>query len=137
MKKLDENLSKLLDVEPIQVEEVEILPVVQSSTDVVETSTDVETDFEFARKNMKELIQKGNVAVENILEVAKATDHPRAYEVVATLINSVASMNKDLMDIRKKKQDLTGEKKSQQINVDKAVFVGSTADLIRQIKENK
>lgn len=137
MKKLDENLSKLLDVEPIQAE-VEILPAVQPSTELVETSTaDVETDFEFARKNMKELIQKGNVAVENILEVAKATDHPRAYEVVATLINSVASMNKDLMDIRKKKQDLTGEKKSQQINVDKAVFVGSTADLIRQIKENK
>jgi len=136
MKKMEEKLADIFDVEPIvQKPEVqtEVLPAVIEET----VNNDTETDFEFARNNMKELIRKGNQAVDNILEVAKATDHPRAFEVVATLINSVASMNKDLMDIRKKKQDLTGEKKTQQINVDKAVFVGSTTDLIRQIKENK
>ena len=136
MKKMEEKLADIFDVEPVvQTTEVqnEVLPAVIEEV----SSTDTETDFEFARNNMKELIKKGNQAVDNILEVAKATDHPRAFEVVATLINSVAAMNKDLMDIRKKKQDLTGEKKTQQINVDKAVFVGSTTDLIRQIKENK
>lgn len=137
MKQLNENLSKLLDVEPIDMTPVEVLPAITEENAVVESKADIEEDFEFARKNMKDLIQQGNLAVDNILQVAKATDHPRAYEVVATLINSVAAMNKDLMDIRKKKQDITGEKKAQNINVDKAVFVGSTAELIRQIKENK
>jgi hypothetical protein len=135
MKQLNENLSKLLDVEPIDMTPVEVLPAVVD--EVSESKADIDEDFEFARKNMKDLIKQGNSAVEQIISVAKATDHPRAYEVVATLINSVAAMNKDLMDIRKKKQDITGEKKAQNINVDKAVFVGSTAELIRQIKENK
>ena len=135
MKQLNENLSKLLDVEPIDMTPIEVLPAVVD--EVSESKADIDEDFEFARKNMKDLIKQGNSAVEQIISVAKATDHPRAYEVVATLINSVAAMNKDLMDIRKKKQDITGEKKTQNINVDKAVFVGSTAELIRQIKENK
>ena len=135
MKQLNENLSKLLDVEPIDMTPMEVLPAVVD--EVSESKADIDEDFEFARKNMKDLIKQGNSAVEQIISVAKATDHPRAYEVVATLINSVAAMNKDLMDIRKKKQDITGEKKTQNINVDKAVFVGSTAELIRQIKENK
>ena len=135
MKQLNENLSKLLDVEPIDMTPIEVLPAVVD--EVSESKADIDEDFEFARKNMKDLIKQGNSAVEQIISVAKATDHPRAYEVVATLINSVAAMNKDLMDIRKKKQDITGEKKAQNINVDKAVFVGSTAELIRQIKENK
>jgi hypothetical protein len=135
MKQLNENLSKLLDVEPIDMTPIEVLPAVVD--EVSGSKADIDEDFEFARKNMKDLIKQGNSAVEQIISVAKATDHPRAYEVVATLINSVAAMNKDLMDIRKKKQDITGEKKTQNINVDKAVFVGSTAELIRQIKENK
>ena len=137
MKHMTDKLAEIFDIEPVKQEQ----PVVETQEvlpSVVETSNaDVETDFEFARKNMKHLIEQGNTAVEHIISVAKATDHPRAFEVVATLMNTVAGMNKDLMAIRKVKQDVTGEKKASQINVDKAVFVGSTADLIKQIKENK
>lgn len=135
MKNMTNNFSEIFDIEPIKEEkpEQEVLPVVVED----KSTSDTETDFEFARQNMKTLISQGNSAVEHIISVAKATDHPRAFEVVATLMNTVAGMNKDLMAIRKVKQDVTGEKKSQQINVDKAVFVGSTADLIKQIKENK
>lgn len=136
MKNMTDKLAEIFDIEPVEqtpiVETQEVLPAMVEST-----NADVETDFEFARQNMKTLINQGNAAVEHIISVAKATDHPRAFEVVATLMNTVAGMNKDLMAIRKVKQDVTGEKKSQQINVDKAVFVGSTADLIKQIKENK
>ena len=138
MKNMNEKLANIFDIEPVveqtlPVETQEALPVVIEEP----TNTDVETDFEFARQNMKNLINQGNAAVEHIISVAKATDHPRAFEVVATLMNTVAGMNKELMAIRKVKQDVTGEKKAQQINVDKAVFVGSTADLIKQIRENK
>lgn len=135
MKNMTNNFSEIFDIEPIKEEkpEQEVLPAVVED----KSTSDTETDFEFARQNMKTLISQGNSAVEHIISVAKATDHPRAFEVVATLMNTVAGMNKDLMAIRKVKQDVTGEKKSQQINVDKAVFVGSTADLIKQIKENK
>ena len=132
---MTDKFADIFDIEPVKEETQEILPAVVEEEN--KSSSDTETDFEFARENMKQLIKQGNTAVEHIISVAKATDHPRAFEVVATLMNTVAGMNKDLMAIRKVKQDVTGEKKSQQINVDKAVFVGSTADLIKQIKENK
>ena len=135
MKNMTNNFAEIFDIEPVEevTSQQEVLPAVVED----KSTSDTETDFEFARQNMKTLISQGNLAVEHIISVAKATDHPRAFEVVATLMNTVAGMNKDLMAIRKVKQDVTGEKKSQQINVDKAVFVGSTADLIKQIKENK
>jgi hypothetical protein len=109
--------------------------------EVVEASQndDAEADFAFARKNVKDLIKQGSAAVGNILEVAKASEHPRAYEVAATMLKTMADMNKDLLDMQKKRQDLNPASKpeAQQINVDKAVFVGSTAELIKQIKANK
>lgn len=134
MKKLNANLSEIFDVEPLEIETSEV-----TTTAVVEIKDDVETDFAFARKNVKDLIKQGSAAVGNILEVAKASEHPRAYEVAATMLKTMADMNKDLLDMQKKRQDLnpSAKQETQQINVDKAVFVGSTAELIKQIKANK
>jgi hypothetical protein len=134
MKKLNANLSEIFDVEPLEITSTEV-----TSTAVVEVNDDVETDFAFARTNVKDLIKQGSAAVSNILEVAKASEHPRAYEVAATMLKTMADMNKDLLDMQKKRQDLNPAAKveTQQINVDKAVFVGSTAELIKQIKANK
>jgi hypothetical protein len=95
----------------------------------------VDSDFEFARNNIRELAEKGRVAVDNILMVAKATDHPRAYEVAATLIKNMSDINKDLLELQKRKRDLSPVKEHTVVNVDKAVFVGSTRDLIKQIKQ--
>jgi hypothetical protein len=134
MKKLNANLSEIFDVEPLEITSTEV-----TTTAVVEVKDDVETDFAFARSNVKDLIKQGSAAVSNILEVAKASEHPRAYEVAATMLKTMADMNKDLLDMQKKRQDLNPSAKveTQQINVDKAVFVGSTAELIKQIKANK
>jgi hypothetical protein len=134
MKKLNANLSEIFDVEPLEITSNEV-----TTTAVVEVKDDVETDFAFARSNVKDLIKQGSAAVSNILEVAKASEHPRAYEVAATMLKTMADMNKDLLDMQKKRQDLNPAAKveTQQINVDKAVFVGSTAELIKQIKANK
>jgi hypothetical protein len=75
-----------------------------------------------------------------LLLVADASEHPRAYEVAANLIKTMADLNKDLLDIQKKRKDLNGtsrQTESGPINVDKAVFVGSTTELIKMIKNNK
>ena len=86
MKKLNENLSEIFDVEPINLEEKET-----TTTEVVVSGTNsvVELDTDFARINIKSLIKKGNVAIDDLLQVAKHSEHPRAYEVAATLIKNL------------------------------------------------
>jgi len=127
MKNLNDKLSKALDIEPIVVEE----------TQVVEVRDTIEDDAEFARQNLRTLIEKGNIAADEIMQVASASEHPRAFEVAATMLKNLADMNKDLMEIQKRKRDLAPQITQQNINVDKAVFVGSTAELLKQIKSNK
>lgn len=116
------------------------------STQIVETEDikdddEIEADYKLARKNIRNLINKGDIAIDELIDVAKESEHPRAYEVVANLIKTMADLNKDLMDIQKKRKDLSGKKiennPDSPITVDKAVFVGSTKDLIKMIKNNK
>ena len=137
MSKMNNNLSKVLNTEPI-----EINPIVEVESTEVMSSNQVEEDATFARNNMKDLITKGNQAMDQLLAVAKESEHPRAYEVAATLIKSLADMNKDLLDLQKKRKDLTpngdgfaGNAKN--LNVDKAIFVGSTNELVKFLKNNK
>lgn len=129
--KTDTNLSDIFGIENIPAEEV-----ISPTTLMVPEDTSPETDFEFARKNMRELLQKGSKAVDKILLVADATDHPRAYEVASNMIKQLGDMNKDLLALQKTRKELSPEAVTQPtVNVDKAVFVGSTADLIKQIKQ--
>ena len=130
MKKLNETLSEVLDLEPIETTATEIVPV---------TNTAVNDDADFARQNIRGLIEKGNLAVDGILNVAKESEHPRAYEVAANLIKNLSDLNKDLMEIQKRKKDLDPQaaKRSGDVNVDKAVFVGSTTELVKFLKNNK
>ena len=133
MKKLNENLSEIFDVEPIEIVEQTV------SNEVVEVSTDnsVEADTEIARHNLKNLLTKGSKAVEELASVARDSQHPRAYEVLAGMMKNLADMNKDLLEIQKRKQDLLGTKtaNSKDVNIDKAVFVGSTAELMKLINK--
>ena len=128
MNTLNEKLSEALQIEPI-----EILP----KTEIVEVKDAVEDDAEFARQNLRDLIEKGNDAAEHIIAVAKQSDHPRAFEVVAGMLKNLSDMNKDLLEIQKRKQDLQPKLTQNNINVEKAVFVGSTAELLKQLKGNK
>jgi hypothetical protein len=138
MNKTDKKLSELFDVDPIATN-VEIV----SSTEVVPVKSEdvIETDTEYARRNIRDLIDKGSVAVDNLLQVSKESEHPRAYEVVAGLMKTMADLNKDLLELQKRKKDLQPQLDSASnrgnITVEKAVFVGSTAELLKQIRENK
>ena len=129
MNKLNQTLSEVLDVEPIEYQ----------TTEIVEVKSPVEDDAEFARTNIRDLISKGNSAIDNLLQVANASEHPRAYEVAAGLIKNLADLNKDLLEIQKRKRDLdpTQSKSNSTTNIDKAVFVGSTTELVKFLKNNK
>jgi hypothetical protein len=131
MKKLNENLSDLFDVEPIQtVEQKSTVPV------VIDHDDPIVSDAQFARENIRELISKGNSAIDQLLLVARDTEHPRAYEVAAGLIKNLGDLNKDLLEIQKRKRDLAPKETAQSggLSIDKAVFVGSTAELIKLVR---
>ena len=131
MKKLNENLSDLFDVEPIQiVEQKSTVPV------IIDHDDPIVSDAQFARENIRELISKGNSAIDQLLLVARDTEHPRAYEVAAGLIKNLGDLNKDLLEIQKRKRDLAPKESAQSngLSIDKAVFVGSTAELIKLVR---
>jgi hypothetical protein len=135
MKKLDANLSQIFDIQPIIKEDcnTEIVTV-----DELDSNQDLEADFNTARTNIKELLRKSDGAIDELLKVANESEHPRAYEVAATLIKTMADLNKDLLDIRKKKNDIGGKTTVENnTNIDKAVFVGSTAELMKLLKSEK
>jgi hypothetical protein len=131
------NLSELLDTsfepetETEIIEASEILPPEPSNTTL-------EDDANYSRDNLKDLIKKGNDAISKLSKVAEESQHPRAYEVLATLIKNIGELNMSIMDIHKKKNDVLPGSSRNSINVDKAVvFTGSTTELIRIIKENR
>jgi hypothetical protein len=133
MKKLNANLSEIFDVEPIKEStQVETLPV------VIESNDPVNADADFARNNIRELVTQGNQAVNELMLIARDGQHPRAFEVLSGLMKNLADMNKDLLEIQKRKKDLIPKTEAQNnLNIDKAVFVGSTAELVKMIKSNK
>ena len=133
MKKLNANLSEIFDVEPMkEVSKEEILPA------IIEYADPVNADADFARENIRELVTQGNQAVNELMLIARDGQHPRAFEVLSGLMKNLADMNKDLLEIQKRKKDLTPKTESQNnLNIDKAVFVGSTAELVKMLKTQK
>lgn len=98
-------------------------------------SADLKDDFNTARENIHDIIAKGSSALDYMIELAKASEHPRAFEVVSQLTKTLIDANKDLLDIQKKMKELTAEEKEQSPqNVTNALFVGSTAELQRLLK---
>lgn len=130
---VNDKLSEIFDVDPIPVKDLDV------STSIVEIADDnpIEQDTEIARQNIKGLIEKGSQAVNELSLVARDSQHPRAYEVMATLIKNMSDLNKDLLEIQKRKKDLLvdTQNKTGDVNVDKAVFVGSTAELMKLLKK--
>jgi hypothetical protein len=128
MDNLNRKLSEVLGVDPIET---------TNENQLVTVTNPIDDDADYARSNIRGLIEKGGTAVTELLAVAKSSEQPRAYEVVATMLKNLADMNKDLMEIQKRKNALHPETSSRNINVDKAVFVGSTDELVKFLKNNK
>jgi len=136
MTKTNDALSDALGIENA----VEIIPP-QQPQPIINTpheEDDIKADYNLSRRTFRDLINKGNSAMESLTDLAKESEAPRAYEVLATMMRTVADTTKDLYDLQKKTKELSGQKKDDPtVNVDKAIFVGTTADLLKQIKENK
>jgi hypothetical protein len=108
----------------------------------IPSEEDQKEDYTLARNTFRDIIRKGNQAIDGINTLAQQSESPRAYEVMATLMKTVAETTKDLYDLQKKTKDLKSDDKmrpqeEQRINVEKAVFVGSPSELLKQIKEKK
>ena len=134
----NEQISDALDIE---FESNKIIPIkTKEIAKVQDPSIDISNDYVESRKNYYDLIEKGQEAIDGILDFAKESEHPRAYEVAAQLIKNVSEVNTQLIDLQKKMQDLR-DSKSIPNNVtnaiEKAVFVGRTSELQKLIKGNK
>ena len=101
-------------------------------------SQDVKQDYEISRAQLHNLVMKGQEAVDGILDVARASDHPRAYEVAGQLIKNVGDVADKLIDLQKKMKELDDDGSSKgPTNVTNAMFVGSTSDLQKMLKQQK
>ena len=97
--------------------------------------TDVNDDYQYSRAQLYSLVEKGQEAIQGALEVAQNTDHPRAYEVAGNLIKNVADITDKLLDAQKKLKDIEEEKPKGPSTVNNSVFVGSTAELQKILKQ--
>lgn len=88
-----------------------------------------ENDFNITRRNLKDLIDRGSETIDGILKIASEGDQPRAYEVAATLIKTVAEVNTDLMDLHKKMVDMDKTEVNVNNTTNNAIYVGSTLEL--------
>ena len=116
--------------------------VVEEETEVIKpekpdrlTKDDITRDYEYTRGNLYSIIEKGQEAIDGILEIAQESEMPRAYEVAGQLIKSVSDATDKLIDLQKKLKDVNEEEKKGPTNVTNALFVGSTADLAKLIKQ--
>ena len=122
--------SEIVSSEPEQAKPV------QKEVDAIKSDT--RKDYEYTRGNLYSLIEKGQEAVNGILELAQETEQARAYEVAGQLIKSVADATDKLLDLQKKLKDVEEESSSKgPTSVTNALFVGSTADLAKLLKQNK
>ena len=123
---VDENNKEILNTS-------EILPA------TINGEGDKNTDFQYARENMYHIIERGRDAMDELLEIAKAEESPRAFEVFGLLLKNMTDSHEKLMELHQKKQKLESDGDRQEVtraqNVTNALFVGSTAELLKLVKK--
>ena len=131
-------MSEIFEVEPKQIASTDI--VVKEERPIIEAESKLdnvlEKDYKKVRQNYEEIIEKGVDAIDSILEIARESEHPRAFEVAATMIKNVADANEKLILLQKQMREMNkaAGKETQSTKIDKAIFVGSTADLNKMLK---
>ena len=135
---MNDSFDKINDTLDIEVQAGEIVKETKQELKKISGQEDHIKDYEYTRGNLYSLIEKGQEAVNGILELAQETEQARAYEVAGQLIKSVADATDKLLDLQKKLKDVEEESQSKgPTNVTNALFVGSTADLAKLLKQNK
>ena len=132
----EDKIGQSLGLEPINSIDGEIIEPTPKKPALREND-DSENDYKYARENFYNVIEKGTSALEDMLDVAKASEHPRAYEVVSTLMKTLVDANKDLVDLSDKKSAKDAPKEESKNVTNNNLFVGSTAQLQQMLKDMK
>jgi len=134
----NEQLDDILDIKTTTIVEVgneEKLPTTYRPS--LDSDKELDTDTKYVRQNFYDLIEKGHGAIDELLAVADQSQHPRAYEVLATMIKTMGDMNNDLLGMHEKKQKLSGEKpEDKKETVNNNLFVGSTSELLKLMNKD-
>lgn len=111
---------------------------VSSSKAIVPANVDEDLNdaYQQSKENLQDIIDQGKEAMEEILEIAKQSQHPRAFEVFGGILKNVVDANKELLTIQKQMREMDGKKETNNTTIDKAIFVGSTAELNKLLKGN-
>ena len=129
--------SKFSKIEQSLDIETKIVPISKDAIEVAasDVPNDQQKDYEYSRAQLYRLVEKGQEAVDGILEIAQESGHPRAFEVAGQLIKSVADTADKLIDLQKKMKDIEAPAKNGPTTVNNSLFVGSTAELSKLIKQ--
>jgi len=136
MSKIDDKLNEVLGIAEDVTYENEVKTEPKKDL-IVPEEKDPEIDFETGRKNLYNLIDKGNEAIDGILNLAKEGEHPRAYEVAGQLIKTVSEVSQNLLDLQDKLKKVKEVPNTGPKNVTNALFVGSTTELQKMLKKSK
>ena len=136
MNTFDKNMEKIFDVTPVEpVQPAKpLVPVERNPVDKLDLKQDLVDSYEQTKSNLQDLIDNGKDAMDELRQIASAGQHPRAFEVYATLLKNMVDANKELLNVQKQMRDMDGKKKEGDTRIDKAIFVGSTADLSKFLK---
>lgn len=138
MSKIDDKLNEVLGIAEIdKTFENEVLPKKTTTELIVPEDKDPDIDFETGRKNLYNLLDKGNEAIDGILGLAKEGEHPRAYEVAGQLIKTVSEVSQNLLDLQEKLKKIKDVPNTGPKSVTNALFVGSTTELTKLLKKKK
>ena len=128
-----DKLDEVFNVSPAEIVETNVdEPAIIK--ELKSEKTDIQKDYEYTRGNLYSIIEKGQEAVNGILEIAQESEMPRAYEVAGQLIKNVADATDKLIDLQKKLKEVEDESTKGPTNVTNALFVGSTAELQKLLK---
>jgi uncharacterized protein YukE len=137
MSNFDKNMEKIFDVIPKEFPNDDTttkptaLPTHYKKPDVEEDLTDA---YQQSKENIQSILDQGQEAMHEILEIAKAGQHPRAFEVYSGLLKNMVDANKELLNIQKQMREMDKKKEVTNTTIDKAIFVGSTSELSKLLK---
>ena len=130
-------MEQFFDVIPTPIDEQKKKSTAIVPQDEPDLKTDLNDAYQQSRENLEDIISQGKEAMDEILQIAKAGQHPRAFEVYATLLKNMTEANDRLLKIQKEMREMDKKKETTNNNIDKAIFVGSTEDLNKLLNGNK
>ena len=139
MSKFEKNMDEIFGIESTEIKPIEnkseIIPA--KSSVPINVEDDLTDDYQQSRENLQTIIDQGKEAMEDILRIARESEHPRAFEVYGTLLKNMVDANKELLNIQKQMRDMNSKKEVNNTTIDKAIFLGSTKDLSALLKGKK